>query len=93
MTRKRKVAVEQPPAVLSDAEAEALEKFKSFCLTQIPVDEDDPRRTDDEGLIDGSGEQDWFSLSLGFFAALGLHPSACHTLAIRARYTHHYWWP
>ena len=45
-------------------EADALERFKQFCLAERSASEDDK--------FDASEEQDWFSLSLGFFAALGL---------------------
>lgn len=66
---------------------QAMAKFKSFC-------ENDRKNKRDGTVgskIDESDEQDWFSLSLGFFAALGLSNIRCHNLAIKARYTHHYW--
>lgn len=46
---------------------------------------------DDESRIDASREQDWFSLSLGFFRACGLDVNQCHTVAIWARYDMQYW--
>lgn len=36
-------------------------------------------------------EQDWFSLSLGYFIAKGVKPVRAHALACVARYTFHYW--
>lgn len=54
--------------------------------------------------IDVSEEQDWFSISLGFFIALGVIESTfaddeaeqtqyldAHALACICRYTYHYW--
>lgn len=73
-----------------DAEKEALAKFEAFCR----ADQTKPTaRNQDGSKIDQSAEQDWYSLSLGFFAALDLKPAACHRLALYARYTCHYWRP
>jgi hypothetical protein len=41
--------------------------------------------------IDPGQEQDWFSLSLGYFIAKGIEPKRAHTLAIHARYNLLYW--
>lgn len=57
---------------------EALDKFKKeVCLK--------------DKEIDPQGAQDWFSLSLGYFIALGINPNKAHELSMTARYTHHYW--
>lgn len=64
-------------------EADALERFKQFCLAEMSANEDDK--------FDPCEERDWFSLSLGFFAALGLNSRSANKLAGEARYTHHYW--
>lgn len=66
-------------------EQEALDKFEAFCTADV--------KKNGGSKIDESEEQDWFSLSLGFFAALGLNTTACHRLAVYARYTCHYWRP
>lgn len=62
----------------------AIRKFMKFC-----------KRDQDKGYhyhqIDPSGEQDWFSLSLGFFAALGLTDDEAHEAAMHVRYDKHYW--
>jgi len=69
-------------------ETDALEQFRIWC-------EKDKKSDDKQNCskIDPSDEQDWFSLSLGFFAALGLSNSACHRLALHARYDLQYWRP
>lgn len=41
--------------------------------------------------IDPDESLDWFALSIGFFLARGATISKAHTLAIKARYKHHYW--
>lgn len=64
-------------------DADALERFKQFCLAERSASKDEK--------FDASEEQDWFSLSLGFFAALGLNSESANKLAREARYTHHYW--
>lgn len=64
-------------------DSDALERFKQFCLAERSASKDEK--------FDASEEQDWFSLSLGFFAALGLSSESANKLAREARYTHHYW--
>ena len=59
---------------------EALDKFKALMQNQNKTWEIDP----EEGL-------DWFSVSVGYFLALGLSPSDAIDLAIHARYDKHYW--
>jgi hypothetical protein len=76
----------------------AMEQFKQLCLEEATkrklfdaaTDDDEADRIQDQ-MLDASEEQDWFSLSLGFFRALGVSCEDCHTLACEARYTHHYW--
>ena len=72
------------------AEREALAKFEAW----VKADASKKIVSGELGSkIDPSEEQDWYSLSLGFFAALGLKNAACHRLALYARYTCHYWRP
>ena len=67
-------------------EAEAMEKFKDLCVKDF-------YETDPEKKLDPSEEQDWFSLSLGFFVALGFPYLAAWQMATDARYKHEYWTP
>lgn len=62
---------------------QALNKFKAFVVA------DQSKKKKDR--IDPAGDHDWFDISLGFFAALGLSADVCHTLACAARYDHKYW--
>jgi hypothetical protein len=64
-------------------EQEGLDKFKAWCLAD--------RTKEGTSKLDKEEEQDWYSLSLGFFAALGLTNAACYRLALHARYDLHYW--
>ena len=64
-------------------EADAIAKFKQFCEAEQVAGEEDK--------FDADEEQDWYSLSLGFFAALGFNSEAAHKMALDARYTYHYW--
>ena len=43
--------------------------------------------------VDPGGEQDWFSLSLGWALAKGLSPEDAHRFSIYVRYEKHYWHP
>lgn len=79
---------------------EAMEKFKQMCLEEVEgvkrlrsltAEEDNGDVEETDFCLDPDNSQDWFSLSLGFFKALGLKSADCHDLAIEARYTHHYW--
>lgn len=74
---------------------EAMEKFRQFCITQEKNAAIDRASMEDEDYvpisIDPDQEEDWTSLSLGFFAALGFSASDCTKMALEARYTHHYW--
>lgn len=63
---------------------EAMEKFKALCVKEYA-------EADEDNKLDASEEQDWFSLSLGFFAALGFEAEDCHELALVARYDNQYW--
>jgi hypothetical protein len=56
---------------------DAMDKFRLFCLNN-----------DYDSHFD---ELDWYALSIGFFAALGLSRETVQELALQARYTHHYW--
>jgi hypothetical protein len=77
----------------------AMEQFKQVCLEEYKLrllfvgtgNNDEEADRVQKQMLDASEEQDWFSLSLGFFKALGLSCEDCHDLAIQARYTHHYW--
>lgn len=71
------------PQKLTAAELTALDAFRQDCCT--------PERR--EALAkDASGdEQDWFSLSIGYFVAKGLAPAQAHRLALHARYKLQYW--
>jgi hypothetical protein len=42
--------------------------------------------------IDPGDEQDWFSLTLGFFLAKGLTAEEAHDLSRHVRYQLHYWY-
>ncbi len=66
------------------SKADALKKFEDFCRAEFAT-------MDPDDKFDSSDEQDWFSLSLGFFAALGFTAEDSHELALLARYTYHYW--
>lgn len=41
--------------------------------------------------IDPAGEQDWYSMSLGFFVACGLSIEEATRCADEVRYVHEYW--
>ena len=41
--------------------------------------------------IDPNEEEDWHSLSIGFFIAKGASPKEARKLALEARYRHEYW--
>ena len=43
--------------------------------------------------IDPDDEQDWFSLTLGFFLAKGLSAEEAHDLSRYVRYKLQYWYP
>jgi len=59
-------------------QTELLEKFrKEICERSKEIDED--------------SQQDWYSLSLGFFLACGATPQQAHELSIEVRYKHKYW--
>ena len=62
---------------------EMLNAFKELCLREFSARKN--------SKLDPSGEQDWYSLSLGFFKAMGASNSTAHDLALIARYTHKYW--
>lgn len=67
-------------ARLSDLEKDALQSFRwDVCEPAIAKQ------------IDGSDEQDWFSLSLGFFVGRHVDPKRAHHLALIARYDLQYW--
>lgn len=51
----------------------------------------DRLETDDDEKIDPGEEQDWYSLTLGFFLAKGLTAREAHELSIYVRYTLQYW--
>lgn len=59
---------------------EALAKFKAFWEQEVlarqaykqAVEEDSPN-IDDDSCFDASDDEDWHSLALGFFAALGFN--------------------
>lgn len=75
---------------------EAMEQFKQLCLEESRQSALYKAAGDDadeigERMLDPDQEQDWFSLSLGFFRALGLPCDVCHNLALKVRYDHHYW--
>lgn len=59
-------------------------QFEAFCK----ADQNEPL---DDNKIDPAEEQDWMSLSLGFFIALGATSAEAHDMALEARYTHKYW--
>ncbi len=63
---------------------DALIKFKEFCLQ-----EDNQSNIDNK--YDQNEELDWFSLSIGFFASLGLDSEESHELARISRYKYEYW--
>lgn len=81
---------------------EVMERFKQVCLEDhklrvelnaLGESEEDLDEADriQDSMLDASEEQDWYSISLGFFKALGLSNEDCHSAAIEARYTYHYW--
>lgn len=43
------------------------------------------------GKVDPGDQYDWFSLSLGFFLALGLSLDVSHRLSLWCRYDQQYW--
>lgn len=70
--------------VLTAEEQAALEKFKAFCIAE-------QQESDVNRKLDQDENQDWMSLSLGFFKALGIENTRCWTLALKARYAFEYW--
>ena len=58
---------------LSKNEREVLDRFRTVCCMH-------------HKRLDPSQEQDWFSMSLGFFVASGIGIDRSHTLAIHVRY-------
>lgn len=75
-----------------EAEKEAFVKFEAWVRKDVhPSKTAGNRRREAASKIDPSEEQDWYSLSLGFFAALGLGNAACHRLALHACYDMQYW--
>lgn len=58
---------------------ELLERFETWCLAQFEEDSD------------VFPDEDWNSLSIGFFAALGADVETCYELATEARYKFQYW--
>lgn len=62
----------------------SVQKFKEFCLAEYA-------QTDVNNKFDRHEEQDWYSLSLGFFAALGHNAYDAHAMALEVRYTKEYW--
>jgi hypothetical protein len=78
---KPTTAMKRPP--LTPKLAEAYSRFRVWCVTDMVF----PTGS----KMDEGDTQDWFSLSLGFFAALGLSADEAHLLALRARYDDHYW--
>jgi hypothetical protein len=71
-----------PPS--TPAQVAALNDFKALVLA-------DHAQTNDEKKIDPSEEQDWFSLSLGYFLGKGLPVDEAHSLSLYVRYDQHYW--
>ena len=78
---------------------QVFEKFRELCVAEnllrkqqeVAHDEGEPLEEIENKMMDASEEQDWFSVSLGFFAAHGFIGLEAHEMAIKARYTHHYW--
>lgn len=99
--------VELAPMSKDEEQLSTHERFVMLQFRQLCINEDQLRRTlssldeDIDGpfsdcealMLDASEEQDWMSLSLGFFAAHGIIGLRAHTLALYARYTCHYWTP
>lgn len=73
-----------PKPALTPQQQQALEAFRQFCLREFA-------EVDPDKKFDAAEEQDWMSLSLGFFAALGLSSEHAHELAVHARYDLQYW--
>ncbi len=69
---------------LTAEEADALDRFKALLEREAATEHEDDK-------LDPPGEQDWYSLSLGFFSALGLAPLSAHHVACHARYRLEYW--
>lgn len=76
-------SLKSPPSFTPEQE-QALEAFRQFCLNEYA-------QADPDKKFDADEEQDWTSLSLGFFAALGLSAEHAHDLARHARYDLQYW--
>lgn len=72
---------------------EAMDKFEAFCRADQALRDAYDIESEDEATmpIDASEEQDWYSLSLGFFVAIGCSNAQAHKLACAARYDHQYW--
>lgn len=64
-------------------DTKSMDKFKAFCLKEHAADE--------YTRFDGADNQDWYSLSLGFFAALGHNASDSHEMARLATYQYEHW--
>ena len=57
---------------------EGLRHFRLFCEERAKT-------------IDPGDEEDWHSLSIGYFAALGFDNDDCWELATTSRYKYEYW--
>lgn len=71
-----------PPS--TPAQIAAFNDFKALILADIV-------ETDDDKKIDPSEEQDWYSLSLGYFLGKGLSLDEAHSLSLYVRYDEKYW--
>lgn len=80
VTGKRRRPGRPPGPVLKPDEAAVLVLFRRDCCERKRMRKIDPGQ-----------EQDWFSLSLGYFIAKGVEPKRAHTLAIHVRYDLLYW--
>jgi hypothetical protein len=69
---------------LGKRELAAMDKFRTFCLDRCRLATDGEA----EGLL---ADEDWKSLSIGFFVALGLTVEVAFDLSLHARYCRQYW--
>jgi hypothetical protein len=80
---------------------EAMDRFKQVCLEEhknralfnaVGDDDDEADRIMDMSL-DVDNDEDWHSLGLGFFKALGFPSNVCHELSREAVQVHNHWCP
>jgi hypothetical protein len=57
----------------------------------IPLREFKRKVCDNSKEVDSSNELEWYSLSIGFFLAMGLSVDQAYDYAIAARYDYKYW--